>query len=112
MQFSMPKLTRKDWTGIGILVIVVIVLAIPVYYRPNPDCEVAQAGYKCVSAKTALVENCNAWARYSCDSTADISLPQVEWYIGNLCQIHNDNHADKLDCSNLKQACDQVLERA
>lgn len=109
MQFKIPKLTKKDWLGIAILFVVVVLLAIPVYYMPNPDCEVARPDYKCASAKDVMVENCNLWGKFNCDSTADSSLPQVEWYLGNLCQIHNKDHADQLDCANLKATCNSVV---
>jgi hypothetical protein len=108
MEFKLPKLTRKDWLGIAILVIVVVLLAIPVYYRPNPDCEVARPAFKCETAKNVMIEHCGYWGKYKCDTAADNSLPQVEWYIKNLCGIHNKYHADQLDCSNLKHACNQA----
>ena len=108
MNFKMPKLGKKDWLGIAFLLAVVILLAVPAYYRPNPDCEVARPDYKCASAKDVMIEHCVYWGEFRCDSNADNSLPQVEWYIGNLCSIHNADHADKLDCTNLMHACNQV----
>jgi len=108
MEFKLPKLTRKDWIGIAVLVIVVALLAIPVYYRPNPNCEVARPDYKCETALNVMKEHCAYWGKFNCDSTADNSLPQVEWYIQNLCDIQNNYHTDKLDCSNLKHACNEA----
>jgi len=108
MEFKI-QLTKKDKIGIAILISVVILLAIPVYYRPNPDCEVARPAYKCESAKNVMIEHCEYWGKFNCDTSADTSLPQVEWYIKNLCEIHNKgNHPEDFDCSNLKHACNQA----
>ena len=98
---------RIDWIALAVLVIFVILVAIPVYW-PKGGCEVARPGYKCESAKNVMIENCDYWGNFSCDTSADVSLPQVEWYIKNLCNIHNQYHADKMDCSNLKHACNQA----
>ena len=110
MQFKMPKLTRKDYIGISVLVIVTLLLFFTIYSRPNPDCEIARPGYKCETAWNVMIEHCNYWGEFDCDSSADVSLPQVEWYIGNLCSIHNTYHDNKLDCSNLRHACNQVTD--
>jgi hypothetical protein len=110
MEFKIPKLTRKDWLGIALLVIVVVLLAIPTYYRPNTDCEVARPAYKCESAFNVMKEHCAYWGEFKCNTAADNSLPQVEWYLKSLCDIHNADHANKLDCTNLKHACNQVSE--
>jgi hypothetical protein len=112
MELKIPKLGRRDYVGIAVLVLVVAILMVPTYYRPNPDCEVSRPAFKCETAKNVIVENCNYWGRFDCDSTADSSLPQIEWYIQNLCGIHNRYHADKLDCSNLKHACNQVAAQS
>jgi len=106
---------RKDWLALAALVIVVAVLAVPVY-MPKNGCEVARAAYKCLPAKTVMAENCNYWGNWSCphcekdsSSCPDASLPQVEWYISGLCNVHNQLHADdQLDCTNLKAACNQA----
>lgn len=102
---------RSDWVAIAILVIFVIVMAIPIYSSKG-GCEVARPNYKCETAKNVLIENCDYWGNFSCDSSADVSLPQIEWYIGNLCKIHNRYHSDMLDCSNLKAACNSVTGRS
>ncbi len=106
-RFKFPKLKKWDKVAIAILVIFVILAAIPVYMDKG-ECEVARPGYKCASAKEVMIEHCEYWAEYDCDTNADISLPQVEWYIGNMCEIHNRNHNAGLDCTNLKLACNQV----
>ena len=99
---------RVDWIALVALVVLVIVLALP-DYLPKNGCEVARAAYKCLPAKTVMVENCDMWGNFSCDSTADTSLPQVEWYIDNLCTIHNRLHPDdQLSCGNLRTACNQA----
>jgi hypothetical protein len=106
---QLPKLTRNDKLAIVGLVVLVILFAIPVY-APHGTCEVARAAYKCVLAKAVIIEHCQYWGEFKCDTKADVSLPQVEWYIGNLCKVHNNNHPDdKLDCSNLKAACNQAV---
>ncbi|MEM5814630.1 MAG: hypothetical protein QXD77_02335 [Candidatus Aenigmatarchaeota archaeon] len=110
MEFRFPKLAKKDWLGVAIFIIVVALLAIPVYYRPNPDCEVARPAYKCETAKNVMIEHCAYWGKYECDTAADNSLPQVEWYIKNLCEIHNKYHSDQFDCANLRHACNQASE--
>jgi hypothetical protein len=53
-----------------------------------------------------MVEHCNYWAEFECDTSKDVSLNQVEWYIGNLCDIARKHY--QLDCSNLKLACNQI----
>lgn len=99
--------TKKDWIALIALIIFVILVSIPVYI-PKGGCEVARPGYKCASAADVMIEHCNYWGRYNCDSSADVSLAQVEWYINNLCQIHNKYHNAGLDCANLKLACNQI----
>lgn len=108
MQLKIPKLARKDYIAIAVLIIVVLLAAMPIYFKPNPDCEIARPGYKCESAKNVMIEHCSYWGEFKCDTSADNSLPQVEWYIGNLCEIHNQHHADTFDCSNLMRACNQA----
>ena len=105
---AIPKFTRRDWAALIVLIVVVAILAIP-QYADKGGCEVARPEYKCESAKLVITENCQLWEKYSCDTTKDNSLPQVEWYIGKLCDIHNRLHGDdKLDCSNLKSTCDSL----
>ena len=102
---------KKDWIALAVLIIFVVMLALP-SYLPKNGCEVARPNYKCESAKNVIIENCVFWGKWSCDTTADESLTQVEWYIGNLCGIHNKYNSDKLDCSNLKLACNQATGNA
>lgn len=103
-----PKFTRRDWIALAVLVIAVVVLAIPIY-ADKKGCEVARPEYKCETAKNVMIENCQLWEKYSCDTSADNSLPQVEWYIQNLCDTHNKLHGnDKLDCNNIKATCNSI----
>ena len=104
---KIPKLTRFDKAALAALVIFVILMSIPIY-TDKGGCEIARPGYKCASAKDVMIEHCAYWGKWGCDSGADISLPQVEWYISNLCSIHNRYHPDKLDCASLKLACNQA----
>ena len=101
------KLSRLDIISIIILIIFIILVTIPVY-SPKGECEVARAGYKCASVKDVMTENCVYWGNYSCDTSADVSLTQIEWYIENLCNLQNQYHNSGLDCSNLKSACNQI----
>jgi len=106
---------RVDWIALAVLIVIVILFAIPVY-SPKGGCEVARPEYKCETAKNVMIENCIYWGNWSCEhcdakewqSCSHPSLPDVEWYISNLCSIHNQYHSDKLDCSNLKLACNQA----
>jgi hypothetical protein len=104
-KFSFPKLTKEDKIAITILIIFIIFVSIPVY-TPKGECEVARPGYKCESAKNVMIENCEYWAEYECDTTADTSLVQIEWYIQSLCEYQSGK--EPLDCANLKMACNQV----
>ncbi len=106
-KFSISNLTKWDKISIVALVVFIILMAIP-QYMPKGECEIARAGYECESAKNVMIENCEYWAKYNCDTSADVSLPQIEWYTENLCEIHNKNHNAGLDCANLKAACNQV----
>ena len=101
------KLSKWDKISIIILIIFVILVTIPVYI-PKGGCEVARAGYKCASFKDVMSENCVYWGNYSCNTSADISLTQIEWYIENLCNLQNQYHNTGLDCSNLNSACNQI----
>lgn len=105
--FKMPKMNKWDKIVIVITIIFLILVCIPVY-RDKNGCEVARPGYKCESAANVMIEHCTYWAKYGCDTSADVSLPQVEWYIKNLCDIHNQNHNAGLDCLNLKTACNVI----
>ncbi|MBL7160109.1 MAG: hypothetical protein ISS95_00945 [Candidatus Aenigmarchaeota archaeon] len=110
-----PKITKWDVLAIIALIVFVILVSIPVY-KDKEGCEVARPGYKCASAKDVMIEHCAHWAKWECPhcgkdewkTCADPSLPNVEWYIENLCNVHNDLHKDKFDCSNLKLACNQA----
>jgi len=105
MGFKIPKLTKMDIIAVIALIAFIALMAWPIYF-PGDDCEVARPGYKCESAKTVMIEHCAYWGNFSCNSNADVSLPQVEWYIQNLCDIAKTH--ESIDCSNLKLACNQV----
>ena len=102
------KLSKLDKISIIALIIFVIVVTIPVYISKG-ECEVARPEYKCASVKDVMIENCVYWGRYDCDTEAYVSLPQVEWYIENLCGLQNQYHNTGLDCSNLKSACNEIV---
>lgn len=110
-KIKFSQLKKWDKIVIALAIVFIILMAIPVY-RNKGDCEIARPGYKCESAKNVMIEHCEYWAEYNCDTNSDVSLPQVEWYIRNLCEIHNDNHDAGLDCANLKTACNQVSGRS
>ena len=101
----MKKLTKTDKIAVAALLIFVVLMALPIYF-PATDCEVARPGYKCETAKNVMIEHCEYWGEFNCDTSADNSLPQVEWYLENLCDIAKRH--ESLDCSNLKLACNQV----
>ena len=61
---------------------------------------------ECASAREVMIENCNYWGQFSCDTTKDVSLPQIEWYIENMCKFSSKKY--NLDCSNLQLACNQI----
>ena len=103
------NLTKKDWVYIIGLIVFIAILTYPNYISKG-DCEVARPGFKCESIKNVMVENCQYWGKYSCDTSKDVSLTQIEWYIGNLCKLQNQYHNSGLDCSNLKLACNQIAE--
>jgi len=104
------KLTKWDILSIIVLIIFLILVSIPAYL-PKGECEVARPGYKCASLKDVMIENCIYWGNYDCDTNADVSLPQIEWYIENLCRLQNQYHNTGLDCSNLKSACNKITEK-
>ena len=101
------KLSKADYIAIIVLIVFLILVSIPTY-APKDDCEVARPDYKCASLKDVMIENCNYWGEYQCNTNADVSLPQIEWYIGNLCKLQNQYHNTGLDCSNLKLACNTI----
>ncbi|MBN2203045.1 MAG: hypothetical protein JW700_02585 [Candidatus Aenigmarchaeota archaeon] len=103
------KLTRNDYVAIVALLLFVIVLTIPTYL-PKDNCEVARPEYKCATFEQVMIENCQYWSEYGCDTDSDISLVQVEWYIENLCDLQNRYHGTDLDCSNLKMACNIITK--
>jgi hypothetical protein len=105
--FKKLNVSNKDWIYIIVLIIGIGILSYPGFI-PKGDCEVARPGYKCDSAHNVMIENCKYWGNYSCRSSLDPSLPQIEWYIGNLCEITKNR--DSLDCSNLKTACNQITQ--
>jgi hypothetical protein len=104
---SRIKLTRTDILAIIALIIFIILVTIPQYISKD-NCEVARPNYKCASLKDVMIENCNYWGKYECDTNADVSLPQIEWYILNLCKLQNQYHGTGLDCSDLKSACNKI----
>ncbi len=104
------KLTKRDIAILAIFIVFLILISIPAY-RDKHGCEVARPGYECASAKEVLIENCEYWAKYNCNTSADISLPQIVWYIKNLCKIANEYHNYGYDCTNPEKVCNSVLER-
>ncbi|MFQ6020560.1 MAG: hypothetical protein ACE5J4_00885 [Candidatus Aenigmatarchaeota archaeon] len=104
-KLKIPKLTKMDKIAIIILIIFVILVTIPIYL-PKGECEVTRPRYKCASFKDVMIENCQYWAQYDCDTSSDISLVQIEWYIKNMCEFQSKKQI--LDCSNLKLACNQI----
>jgi|WetSurMetagenome_2_1015567.scaffolds.fasta_scaffold446110_3 hypothetical protein len=108
MKFVFPKLSRNDVIAIVLLVAFLIVVSIP-GYLPKNGCEVARPDYKCVPFIDVMKENCQDWAKYNCDTNADVSLTDIVWYTQNLCNLQNANHGTGLDCSDLKSACNQVV---
>ena len=102
------KLTKKDIISVIALIIFLILVSIPVYTSKG-ECEIARPAYKCASIKSVMIENCVYWGNYSCNTNADVSLTQVEWYIKNLCDMQNKYHQTGLDCSNLKSACNKII---
>ncbi len=101
------KMSKWDKISILILLIFVILVTLPLFV-PKGECEVARAGYKCASLKEVMIEHCEFWGEYGCDTQADVSLEQVEWYIENLCNLQNKEHNTGLDCSDLKSACNEI----
>jgi hypothetical protein len=101
------KLTKRDMIAIGILAAFVLISAFMVY-TPKDSCEVARGDYECSTVKVAMSEYCAYWGKYSCDTSTDVSLPDVEWFIGNMCNLQNQYHGTGLDCSNLKSACNKI----
>jgi hypothetical protein len=106
-RIKFPKLTRTDILSVIVLIIFVIFLSYPTY-APKDDCEVSRPEYKCASFKDVMIENCEYWGKYNCDTNADVSLTQIEWYIDNLCKLQNQYHNSGLGCSSLKSACNQI----
>lgn len=104
-KIKLPKLSKWDKLGLIALFAFIILAAIPVYI-PKGECEIARPGYKCASSVDVMIENCVYWGNYKCNTTADVSLPQVEWYIKNLCDMASKKKT--LDCANLKLACNQI----
>lgn len=94
--------------SVAILAVVVAVLITPAYL-PKNGCEVARPNYECVTFVDVIKENCQFWGKYDCDSSADPSLPDLEWYTRNMCNLQNSNHVTGLDCSDLKSVCNEVV---
>jgi hypothetical protein len=101
------KMSKWDKISIMILLVFVILVILPTL-TPKDNCEVARPGYECASLKDVMIENCNYWGEYDCDTQADVSLEQIEWYIGNLCNLQNQYHGTDMDCSNLKRSCNEI----
>ena len=101
------KLTKWDIVGIAALIIFLVLVSIPTFL-PKDSCEVARPANKCATFEDVMIENCNYWGEYDCDTSADASLVQIEWYIGNLCNLQNQYHSTGLDCSTLQIACNQI----
>ena len=104
------KLSRTDIVSVIALIIFIILVAIP-FYSPKGECEIARANYECASVKDVMIENCVYWGSYNCDTNSDNSLDQVEWYLGNVCNLQNRYHSTGLDCSNLRSACNKITEK-
>jgi len=109
-EYKLPfkiKLTKWDIIALIALIVFLAMLSM-VIYASKGECEVARPNYKCASLKDVMIENCLYWGKYSCDTNADLSLPDIEWYIVKLCSLQNEYHNTGLDCSNLKSACNKI----
>jgi len=108
-RFKIPKISLKKWDIVSIiaLAIFLILVTIPVYSN-RENCEVARPNFKCATIKDVMIENCNYWGKYDCNTGADASLPQIEWYIGNLCELQNKYHNANLECADLRSSCNQI----
>jgi hypothetical protein len=109
-KFKMPfsyKVTKWDIIGAAISIVILSLMILP-QYIPKDGCEVARPNNECATVKDVMTEHCAYWGNYSCNTSADVSLTQVEWYIGNLCKLQNQYHGTGLECSNLKSACNQM----
>ncbi len=105
----MPGRIGKKEAAVTAVFLIFLFLASYPLHKPKNGCEIARPGYKCASSLDVLRENCEYWARYNCNTSADPSLPQVVWYIENLCRIANRYHNTNFDCSNPKLVCRSVL---
>jgi hypothetical protein len=105
-----PTVTKWDALGIIILIIALSLLVLP-QIVPKDNCEVARPDNKCATLKDVMIENCAYWGNYSCNTSSDVSLTQIEWYIGNLCKLQNQYHSEGMDCSRLKSSCNQISAR-
>jgi len=85
------KPSKVDIISIIILIVFIILVSIPSYISKG-ECEVARPAYKCESLKNVMIENCAYWGKYDCNTKTDVSLTQIEWYIGNLCDLQNQYH--------------------
>ncbi len=108
--FGKIKLGKFDILALAALAGFIILMGVLIY-SPKGGCEVARAGFACVPAKDVLVEDCDYWAKFGCDSSKDASLPDIEFQIEGLCKIQNRLHGSGLDCSNLKSACNQITQK-
>lgn len=108
--FGKIKLGKWDLIAMAALAGFIILMA-ALIYGPKGNCEVARAGFTCVPAKDVIIEDCNYWSKWNCDSSKDASLPDIEFEIGSLCKIQNNLHGTGLDCSNLKTACNQMAQK-
>ncbi|NOZ81931.1 MAG: hypothetical protein GXO63_02155 [Candidatus Micrarchaeota archaeon] len=130
----MRKLKTSEIAAVAGLVIFTFVLLLP-SFLPKNGCEVARPGYKCASIEDVLKENCVYWEKYACLKdcrygsknecekagcywepdrficAADPSLPQVTWYIKNLCELYNQKHGTDYGCATPETACAIVLGR-
>lgn len=108
MKLPKIKIQKSDIVWIILLLVVVGIVSIP-NWLPKDGCEVARPGYKCESFENVMIENCVYWGTYDCDTSADVSLTQVEWYLDNLCDLQNKYHNTGLECSNLRKACNTIV---
>ncbi len=104
------KLQTKDIVIIVLFLTFLVLVTIPVY-KDKHGCEVARPNYKCESAYNVLKENCIYWAKFNCNTSADPSLPQIVWYIKNLCEIANSHHDYGYPCDQPEKVCNMVLNK-
>jgi hypothetical protein len=78
------KMSKWDKISIMITLVFVVLVVLPTL-TPKDNCEVARPGYECASIKDVMIEHCQYWGEYDCDTSSNLKMACNEISASLIC---------------------------